>query len=678
MDWVGFEQALATGSETALYRMLPTTTTYALSVHWLAEQRQSNVSQGLSPSGVPMDGTAIIKGPFSVIAFRDESTGRVNEVYTPLAGGAPVKREFVIGQDGSIGTFTTDGKLQFLMKADHGQLALAELQPDNNMVVSSFAASGVVQEKLFKADADTADGLRSGRMDLKQPLQEIYEALDKAYGGNPDTLTDPVGYETVIYNGNTYTVSPRGTLDRAVPGHSDWTESRDSTGGGVIMDDQGNTLAQLLPGDRVGRMDDGRIVVNDIDGRVVNRVVDETAGEGFYTPAPPIVQPPSDPHVPADTAGTGTGADGDTDTATDAGGGGSPNPAPESANPYSYTNYLGGAGANLSPTQQAGLAAQLDALNLGGEGALSFITLPGGATLIQNADGEIVGEINQVAIGSQSYTRVHGVRINADGSAEPYTSYVAPGGQALSPAQYEQALYSQATTAIGLMNSIIGLQNWDSMGDLQRVAAIASMYNAVDKLAGGSLPGELGGVVSVLGLLNALDQGNIGGIAVSGIAVVDFFAQDMASNAIGAALGIQAGHVVPGIGLLIALDSGDPLSVASAALAFIPGWGQAAAIFLSIAGGMFADDDIPMKEGQAHAQWDSAGNIQVITDQDVEGGGATAAGWMNSIANGLQAQLAGTKDAAGNSYALIPNLLPAIGYQYDADGFNYGVQGHLK
>ncbi len=576
-------------------------------------------------------------------------------------------------------------------------LDTSNIKPDG----SFYAAGEKDYTQRLVVPQETAPGSNIFETTVRLGNQTVTMRLDKTDDKSPSVFTKEISANGAVIRRETIAAISTGNheLDQDNYGNRAYTVKQEDVENGTTQTStlakpdvptvQGTAdLAAKLEAVKSGNFND---VIPEIKLNPYSSEADHINGSDLqsdqYT-APPQTSATADPlyqalldafqNPPTHPAGPNSQyADAGSGTATDAGGAGGPPPAPE-PNPYSYsyTAYLSGAGANLIPTQQTALAAQLDALNLGGEEALSFITLPGGATLIQNLDGEIVGEINQVAIGSQSYTRVHGVRINADGSAEPYTSYVAPGGHALSPAQYEQALYSQATTAIGLMNSIIGLQNWDGMGDLQRVAAVASMYNAVDKLAGGTLPGELGGVVSVLGLLNALDQGNIGGIAVSGIAVVDFFANGVASQAIGNAIGIQAGNVVPGIGLLIALDSGDPLSVASAALAFIPGWGQAAAIFLSIAGSMF-ESDIPMKEGQAHAQWDAQGNTQVITDQDTEGGGATATGWMNSIVAGLQAQLAATQDAAGNSYALIPNLLPAIGYQYDADGFNYGVQGHM-
>ncbi len=51
---------------------------------------------------------------------------------------------------------------------------------------------------------------------------------------------------------------------------------------------------------------------------------------------------------------------------------------------------------------------------------------------------------------------------------------------------------------------------------------------------------------------------------------------------------------------------------------------------------------------------------------------AQGTGWMNSLVDGLQTQLAGMRDASGNAYALIPDLLPAVGFRYDPDGLNLG------
>ncbi|MES2399942.1 MAG: cadherin-like domain-containing protein [Pseudomonadota bacterium] len=370
-------------------------------------------------------------------------------------------------------------------------------------------------------------------------------------------------------------------------------------------------------------------------------------------------------------------------TVSDAGGGSA---GPEPTNTNSYRDFLNGAGSNLTPSQQDVLAAQLQSLNLGsetGEGALSFITLPGGSTVITNVDGDIVGEISS---GKAGFIRLVSNRILEDGGIEPVVSYVTPRGEPASQAAYDKAAdaaqAAEVGSALGLMQSIIGLDHWENMSDLQRVATVASIYNAVGKLTDGQLPGDFGSAVAVLGLLNALDKRDIGGIAYSGIAVVDFFGDGMASQAIGNALGIEAANVLPGLGFVLALDSGDPVSIASSGLSllsslgYIGPWGTAAAAVISVLGamGVFGESipDIPMREGIAHAEWDAAGNTTIITDQDIEGGGATAAGWMSSLVHGLQTQLASMHDKSGNSYALVPNLLPAIGFQYDPDGFNLG------
>jgi hypothetical protein len=301
------------------------------------------------------------------------------------------------------------------------------------------------------------------------------------------------------------------------------------------------------------------------------------------------------------------------------------------------------------------------------------------SSFLVNAEGDMVGEIHRLSNSWIQVKDIGGESIYLDPRAASGDPNAVVSAQQYQDAQ-ERVQVSQAASAIGLMNSIIGLQHWDDMSDLQRTAAVTSIYNAVDKISGNALPGDLGTAASVLGLLNALDQGNVGGALISGISLADAIGGDMASKAIGSALGIDAANVVPGLSLLLALDSGDPVSILAAAANFIPVYGQIISVVITIFGSLFSDEpDIPMREGLAHAEWDGAGNIHVITDQDTEGGGATATGWMQNLVDGLQAQLANTRDQAGNSYALIPNLLPAIGYQYDPDGFNLanGAKGFV-
>ncbi|NBW79822.1 MAG: hypothetical protein EBR27_12550, partial [Betaproteobacteria bacterium] len=99
--------------------------------------------------------------------------------------------------------------------------------------------------------------------------------------GEP-TSTEHVAFRQVEMDGKTYTITPKDTMERPVPGNPGWVELRDSTGGGVILDGEGAVIAQLQSGDRVGMMDDGRITVNDSNGRYVNRIIDEAQADVFY------------------------------------------------------------------------------------------------------------------------------------------------------------------------------------------------------------------------------------------------------------------------------------------------------------------------------------------------------------------------------------------------------------
>lgn len=66
------------------------------------------------------------------------------------------------------------------------------------------------------------------------------------------------------------------------------------------------------------------------------------------------------------------------------------------------------------------------------------------------------------------------------------------------------------------------------------------------------------------------------------------------------------------------------------------GGAQIISVAITICGGLFGDEpDIPMREGLARAEWDSAGNTVVLTDQDAERG-ATATGWMQNLADSPQ------------------------------------------
>ncbi len=379
--------------------------------------------------------------------------------------------------------------------------------------------------------------------------------------------------------------------------------------------------------------------------------------------------------------------------------------APDSTN--NYTHFLNTTGAALSPAQQDALASQLQSLNLGGTDALSFITLPGGSTVIANMDGDIVGEVRIETSGFTRLTNIYGE-----------TVYAAPGGNTLSAEQYSANQQSQMNTGLGLAQSVIGLQNWDRMSDTQRLSSVVGMYNQMSTMSdlsqglSGGAPTEMGLLGSGLGFLSALESGNPLGVLQSGLSLsaqaVSFQSSILNGQAIAAelsgnvssatTLSLEAsqsaslagglGAAASVVGLVMAIESGNAFSIASSAVSTVMAfqsmmgiassfgpYGVAIAVCLSILGSLFGGGepyrppipDTPMSEGEAHAQWDGAGNTIVTVDQDAAGGGATAAAWMNHLTGALQTRLGSYSDAEGNGYGVVANLLPSVGFQYDPD-----------
>lgn len=229
---------------------------------------------------------------------------------------------------------------------------------------------------------------------------------------------------------------------------------------------------------------------------------------------------------------------------------------------------------------------------------------------------------------------------------------------------------ANAAGALGLMNSLIGLQNWDDASDFSHVQTVVGLYNQVNNLAGLGMP-PMGGLGAGLGFINAVQNGDFGGILVSGIGLGNAIgnALDMGgmvvSEAIGAAMGMNAVNVIPGLNLIIALTNieDNPLGVVIAACAFIPVYGQILSVVLSICQALFTP--APISEGEAHASFDEAGNLIVTTDSEKNGGGGTANHWMEQLAKG--AQMAGLQTPQAGAYTV---GMPTVGYRYNPEGFN--------
>ncbi|HCX81881.1 MAG TPA: hypothetical protein DHV01_09795 [Rhodoferax sp.] len=357
----------------------------------------------------------------------------------------------------------------------------------------------------------------------------------------------------------------------------------------------------------------------------------------------------------------------------------SPAPAP---NPNNYAAYLSGSGASLSPAQQDALAAQLDALGLGGaEGAeaLSFYPLPGGGVLIGNADGDIVGELG---VSSTGEVRLQANTVNADGSAGTQDLHISISGTSTShtevvaaqaQAALEQAQFNAAANdaagVLSLVNSLANLAHFDQLTDLGKAQSLISLYNQIDNLGsataqlsgstGGNLPLDLGQWGAGLNLVSALQGDDPIAQASAAGAFYNTFA-----NSAGSSLTPIPVPYLQALNLIGAIESGNTVSMIASAVAFIPGWGTAASIAISIIAPLFADKP-PPPEGVTHYEWDANGNIQIHVDFNQSHGGEIAQstaqsvqGLLNSIVQSINDQ---TPDTADN-VAINPYLLPRVGF----------------
>ncbi len=141
---------------------------------------------------------------------------------------------------------------------------------------------------------------------------------------------------------------------------------------------------------------------------------------------------------------------------------------------HTLDNYLQTEGATLTTKQQNALATQLDKLNLGGEGDLSFYSLPNGGALIANADGDIVGEINRSSTGDLN---LKATAISADGSTIEVSSHIQQNGEALTEGQYNAQTQKQASA---MFNSLMAANNWDHLSDVGKLSALVNLQAAND------------------------------------------------------------------------------------------------------------------------------------------------------------------------------------------------------
>jgi hypothetical protein len=93
------------------------------------------------------------------------------------------------------------------------------------------------------------------------------------------------------------------------------------------------------------------------------------------------------------------------------------------------------------------------------------------------------------------------------------------------------------------------------------------------------------------------------------------------------------GQAIPYLNLIYSLSNieENPWAAAASAASFIPVYGQIIAAVLMFVS-MFAESDIPPAIGEADVSLDANGAVVVNTTRDEAGGGGTAAGWAQALA----------------------------------------------
>jgi hypothetical protein len=137
-------------------------------------------------------------------------------------------------------------------------------------------------------------------------------------------------------------------------------------------------------------------------------------------------------------------------------------------------------------------AAQLQAMQEGLSGTglevsgLGAYRQSDGSYLLTNADGDVVGTVSEGANRTVVLRTLDGQEVVTDALGQRWS-------------EQELAQAQQATAALSLVSSVMALQQWGEMNDAQRLQSLAGLYNQIDGLSTGQLPGDWGQGVGALG-----------------------------------------------------------------------------------------------------------------------------------------------------------------------------------
>lgn len=188
----------------AFYRDNPNSAAaLAGALDWYSQAQGLNVAQGLSPNGIPLDGSPVTKGPFQIVAQLDPETGRIREIYVPVsetgaAIGSPFVKEYVVDTTGDVGQLDAAGNLTFI-QSDGGRIGVLTLHPDGKVdfqgITSQQQGSGSLDaeavKQIFEGRASPAFGLPP--IDLtKGTIDALLDALPHGHllANNGSILND--------------------------------------------------------------------------------------------------------------------------------------------------------------------------------------------------------------------------------------------------------------------------------------------------------------------------------------------------------------------------------------------------------------------------------------------------------------------------------------------------------
>ncbi len=285
-----------------------------------------------------------------------------------------------------------------------------------------------------------------------------------------------------------------------------------------------------------------------------------------------------------------------------------------------------------------------------------------------NEDGDIVSE---TVTGRGNYT----VTRDMDGSR----GYADASGNAITQQQYEDHQAAAAVedaamdgaAAIGLVNAMAGLRNWDDMSDLQRLSALTGVISQVNAASSGALVGNLGisnsalqAAGSALGFLAAAERGDTAGMVINGASFVDAVGNKVVSTAIANVLEINMDAALPGLNMVFAAARGDAMGTGTAAMSTLLAMHPAAAAggpvlagFVIVGSFLMGKDEPPQQHGNAQAQWGDQGELDYALQYNEGGGGKTAEKYASALMQSLQEAVAKQPELA-----IIPDRVPRVGW----------------